>query len=175
MTSTALDEYRNSGEFNFTPSYKSSNPIQPKIFLFLHIAKCGGMDFSTGIIQSLKISRELYGHKIFGGRADHEDEFQHGIYMHFNTLDRSNQLSQYRGLISTMLGYNYVKKLISSQHIITILRNPLNRLLSWYSYQCMRSNQKPNLNDFQVFYKDKANINMMQKAVNKNLSGASLE
>jgi hypothetical protein len=96
----------------------------PKLSLFLHIQKTAG----TSVVNTVQ---EYYGDNLISHRnySPHKpDEFRH------------------TGFVSGHFGYGYAQHLMKSRYCFTFLRDPAERVLSFY-YFCLRSNPE----DFAVY------------------------
>lgn len=98
--------------------------LMPQLALFLHIQKTAG----TSVIH---IFQKFY-----------ENSFiSHNSY----SMYKPQELFQ-TGFISGHFGYDYAKKFLENRYCFTFLRDPIDRVLSFY-YFCLRSNP----DEFEVY------------------------
>lgn len=86
--------------------------------LFLHIQKTAG----TSVVEA---ARRFYGENNFISHLDY-----HG--------HRPHEFKE-KGFVSGHFGYEYARELMNTRYSFTFLRNPVERVLSFY-YFCRRSN-----------------------------------
>lgn len=90
--------------------------------IFLHIQKTAGSSI-------IKLARSLYG----------EDMVSHGEY-----IGKSHAILDDISFVSGHFGYVYAQPLMESRHCFTFLRNPVDRILSFYFFgRSRKPNQYP--------------------------------
>jgi len=66
-------------------------------------------------------------------------------------------------LIASHHPFGFHTKFAQQFKLITILRDPYRRVLSSYTYECMRANVPPSAPDFETMFRDEENRNVMVK------------
>jgi len=97
----------------------------PRQSLFLHIQKTAG----TSVVKSVS---ENYGHDLIS---------------HLDYWTLSSDDIQRVGFISGHFGYDYARQFMKDRYSFTFLRNPVERVLSFYHYACKEADNY----DYEVF------------------------
>ena len=126
----------------FLPSYyKSNNFILKNSIYFMHIPKCGGTTIDhifaklSSILQNFELQKYTY-------KSIHNKKFFYDINLHKKNT-----------FISGHLDFDFTK---SSKNIFkcSIVRNPLDRVISHYKYSVFKKNLIPLKYTFEDFLKD---------------------
>ncbi len=146
---------------SFTPSLIRQIPDAPKFYTFIHIQKCAGIDFELPYKAALKYHCKMNNKFSYTSRADDEGTFKNIITSFQEIQTKSYNCNQMHGILASHLGIKrlFKEKIVPKDHVITILRPPIERLLSLFSYNCMRANRLPELDEFMDFISQPDNIN----------------
>ena len=156
----------------FIPSYLSEQSPPVETLLFLHIPKCGGISLMHNLNQSLIYAYSGSQVQPLTGRVDDQENLSillQGI------AQAGIDFGQTPAIFTSHLPLQDLKKINPKGRPFTLLRDPIDRLLSEYSYDCMRADRLPAVDDFLVFSRKEANKNIMQKMINGAQSGQQLE
>jgi len=126
-------------------------------FYIYHLPKTG----ATTVYSSLRSSFETHFKILQNGIPNY-------IPPHIERIDDARALEVERfpltsALIASHHPYGFHKKFTQSFKLITVLRDPYRRVLSSYTYDCMRRGVLPNTEGFIAFFRSEENRNMMTK------------
>ncbi len=153
----------------FVPSLVRQTPDNSKFYTFLHIPKCGGVDFEFSYKKALYSYCHVNKKVFYIDRSDNEESFR-------NTLKNVNEIqskgydcNRIYGILTSHLGIKRLSEepIIPMDNIITILRNPVDRLISSFSYTCMRANKIPTLDELDRHIALSENINKISFLLDK--------
>lgn len=149
------------GKFYF--SYDELPPVPPQPVFFYHVPKTGGISLFYALRGSaLSVAQavpQLPVPKIV--KWDDVDELQQ-----FDNLNVAKDT-----MLISHLSYGAHKQLGDANFsLVTVLREPVSRIVSHYCYLCMRSDTLPSIAGLEKFYRDPANINCMVKQLSPDSS-----
>jgi len=150
----ALSNYNNNISFiESTPNH--NNIIKP--LFFYHIPKTGGISFSN----SLSISAHSAFNRI---QVEVNPSFDVPVV---DRVDEKTQIdasgTKSINFLCGHVKWGWHERCDSDFHFSTIIRSPIDRVLSDYNYHCMREQRKPNREEFIEFFRDENNINVSCK------------
>ena len=148
---------------SFIPSLVRQTPDPPRFYTFLHIPKCAGIDFELPYKTALTYHCNKNKKPAFTARADDEAAFENTLTSIQAILSKGFDFNQCHGIIASHLGIKRLSRenIVPKDHIITILRHPVDRLISLFNYNCMRANKPPLLDDFNDFITREDSINQI--------------
>ncbi|WMN59389.1 sulfotransferase family 2 domain-containing protein [Pseudoalteromonas xiamenensis] len=127
---------------NHLNAKKDSTPV-----FFYHVEKSGGITFSNTLGFSLQ-SKNMHAYRI-----DIDEELER-LKIHAPKLS----------LISTHSKFGVHSELnLTKLRLVTFLREPFARVLSDYTYTCMRASEKPSLEGFGKHFRQPRLHNLMTK------------
>ncbi len=133
-----------------------SETVKVKPVLFYHLPKCGGMTIyalASATWQMICQFKDMPPPRV--DRCD--DEYA-----------ESNLRGVPYTFIAAHLPYGLHNRLSGSPMLMTVLRDPVQRVCSAYGYNCMRKNQKTDISGLAGFAADQKNTNLMTKLLSGN-------
>ncbi|AWL11691.1 hypothetical protein HMF8227_01210 [Saliniradius amylolyticus] len=151
---------------HFLRSFQGVTPLDKPIF-FYHVPKTGGISLTnifqlSGHLQNLLAKgRPLQylsaGAQVrLGGQSD-MDSLLAQLRQHPNA-----KCSWLSGHVS----FGMHKQFPQPVELVTIVRDPVKRVKSSYTYQCMRAQEQPSVEGFKAFIAEPDNQNLMVKQLN---------
>ena len=143
-------------KYSFFPSYPAVK-VPDKPVLFYHMPKCGGMTIYAVASASWQMMCQFTG-------------------MAQPTIDRcDDKVAEYNlrnrdyTFIAAHQPYGLHNRLSGSPMLMTVLRDPVQRICSAYGYHCMRESRQADISGFLSFANNKKNSNIMTKLLSGNM------
>ena len=152
MLNSFLQKYNRAGNFIVSRVEHSEPPTLP--VFFYHLPKTGGISFSTSLAYAWK----EHGAENLISRIGNEQ--------HLNAIN--NQVIQGKDVklvSSSNLNYGAHKRISTKFNLVAFFREPYSRIISHYSYLCMRERKIPKEKEFREFFTDIENVNLMTKRI----------
>tara|TARA_B100000614_G_scaffold137988_1_gene122755 strand:+ start:522 stop:1391 length:870 start_codon:yes stop_codon:yes gene_type:complete len=145
----------------------------------LHIKKCAGIDFELSYKTALEIHCRRENKLFFGARADDENTLKKMVGTMKDHQSKGVDFEKIYGIFTSHMGIKRLNQetVIPKTNLMTILRPPVDRLISLFNYNCMRSNTPPQKNDFNDFISQPEQINQISHLLSEkdNLSVDAIE
>ena len=154
----------------FIPSYRdlSADSHNNASYFFCHIPKCGGIDFELPIRNSLLVRKlEPWGIADIGclsGRVD-SDALVSQLNQRLATL--SGKVVNFHSSHQGLKHYEQLR-LPANTHLLTFVRDPLERSLSHFCYLAMRQKANVSMSLFRDYYRRKEQQNAIFKSLTSN-------
>jgi hypothetical protein len=147
---------------NFYSSLQDVNRDVIKPLFLYHVPKTGGMSFQTAIECGQRNLRAVLDAK---GIKDPIPG-----YGRIGTLQEMKDLphSFFYFLVSHLPYGAHLHTDVTDFQLMSIFRDPIDRIKSAFTYQCMRQNQIPNEKRFVEFFQQQDNINLFCKSLHPN-------
>lgn len=145
----------------FYKSFVNSSVDNTKPTFFYHIKKTGGMSlYYSTCLPASSLNQTLI-------------PSEYTRILKCDTAEGLEELSKVpisgKSLILSHLPYGSHNNICTDFHLATILRAPYKRVLSHYTYNCMREQVNPNVEEFKKFYRDENMVNVMAKQLGSNV------
>ncbi|WP_140054560.1 hypothetical protein [Oceanospirillum sanctuarii] len=128
----------------FIPSYVQPVTRQDEKYLFHHIKKCGGMSIHSAITICMRLSIEAKAFpRTLIARCDEDRDWRALLNDYGDFLNRF--------FISSHNAGNHYNCLGSEIKRVSVFREPFDRALSYYQYDCMRQARQPVLSEFEDY------------------------
>ncbi len=129
--------------FKFVPSFKSENSLKlNKSIYFMHIPKSGGTTIDYIFVE---ISKVLNYFKF--------KKYKHNKKLLDTNKIKLNSINKTPYFISGHLNYNFTKN-IDNIYKCTVVREPIQRVVSHYKFKVFKKNITPNEYSFEQFIQD---------------------
>ncbi|ATC95522.1 sulfotransferase family 2 domain-containing protein [Pseudoalteromonas tunicata] len=140
---------------SFYRSYADLNELDDKATFFYHIPKTGGLSLYYALYLS------SIGQNKLPLNLNHTEVVKYDEAEFFEQIKAlpCNKKTFYASHFS----FPEHEKFDPAMNLMTIVREPFKRIVSSFTYYCMRHQKVPNIIDFVAFYKDEANQNVMSK------------
>ena len=130
-------------DFKFVPSFKSENSLKlNKSIYFMHIPKSGGTTIDYIFVE---ISKVLNYFKF--------KKYKHNKKLLDTNKIKLNSKNKTPYFISGHLNYNFTKN-IDNIYKCTVVREPIQRVVSHYKFKVFKKNITPNEYSFEQFIQD---------------------
>lgn len=130
-------------DFKFVPSFKSENSLKlNKSIYFMHIPKSGGTTIDYIFVE---ISKVLNYFKF--------KKYKHNKKLLDTNKIKLNSINKTPYFISGHLNYNFTKN-IDNIYKCTVVREPIQRVVSHYKFKVFKKNITPNEYSFEQFIQD---------------------
>jgi len=145
-------------KYNFIPSFDGNHLDNQPLIVFSHIPKSAGTSFNSAIIAA-------YGQKGV------ENCLVGRIYS-TNLLEIKDKITKFennglsvKGFISSTIPNITINTFNVPVRLITIIRGAVDRVISHYTYQCMREKTPSSISGLIEFYKSEDNQNVSCKTL----------
>lgn len=149
------------------PSFRQlGEDISGPPFMFFHIKKTGGVSVYSGLRQAFLEESKSKDKTVVVARVDDittDDSINvlKNVSAFMNRLERCT----YSGIVASHIPTEVMSRINQPFRLITVLRDPVSRLVSEYSYLCMRSSLAPDAWGFMSFAEKEENKNVMLKTL----------
>lgn len=147
----SLNKYNN--KISFIESTPNHNNVVKPLF-FYHIPKTGGISFANSLSNAA-----LYAFNRIKNEVNPSFEFPI-----IGRVDETTQVDKFGNkpinFICGHVKWGWHERCKSDFHFSTIVRSPVDRVLSDYSYHCMREQRQPSREEFIKFFRNEKNINV---------------
>jgi len=126
-------------------------------FYIYHLPKTGATTVYSSLRSSFGTHFKILQNGIPGYRPPHVDRIDEARALEVECFPLPN------ALIASHHPYGFHKKFTNQFKLITVLRDPYRRVLSSYTYDCMRQDILPSPEGFVELYRSEENRNMMTK------------
>lgn len=156
-----------SGRYGCSPSWTPPSAEPPASLFFYHIPKTGGLSFWLAMLHAFVQGWPAAWPQRKIGRLDAPLP----AYVDDASPDRIIPGSFI--FAASHHGYGLHRLLGPGVRLTTMLRDPYSRVVSDYSYTCMRGNRAPSPHDFQSFFRAPENRNRMTRQIGATWPAAS--
>ena len=151
LDTTATEICRLSRERNlsFFPSAISHGEQPKRAIFFYHCPKTGGMTINHALQHALACLSAVQQQNLFLGRVDDIN------------VPPGKRVAKPSAFVATHLPFGAHRKIGQEFDLITVLRDPVARVVSGYTYTCMRQDKKPDPGEFREYLALPENVNGM--------------
>jgi|GEM_PF-2218341 len=133
-------------------------PITDKGLFFYHIPKTGGLTFYYALRFAFEMKNHLKGGGLLTSRIE-RDLPDRRLYLHEKEPFQPpmNLRESPWGFIATHEPFGLHDLFSRNFFLTTIVRDPVSRVASEYTYSCMRADTMPNESDFEKYFRAEEN------------------
>jgi hypothetical protein len=151
----------------FIASYIQTNndSLEERVpYFFFHIPKSAGMSLFGGLSSTYQIYNKSLSYKSLAVRAD--DKVQHkNIIDELKKFFNNKKKGELGGIIASHIPNYILQKINHPFKFITVLRDPVDRVISAFTYDCMRNSTEPSKSRLIEFINDESNRNISVKTL----------
>jgi hypothetical protein len=133
----------------FFESKANHSEWQKRALFFYHCPKTGGMTIVHALQHALSCLTAVQSQELFLGRLDSLDP------------PPGTRVALPSAFVATHLPFGTHRKIAQDFDLMTVVRDPVARLTSGYTYACMRRGERPDPAGFRGFFTAPQNVNEM--------------
>ncbi len=138
----------------FYKSYMGHRQANIKPVFFYHVKKTGGMSINYSLLSAQLINGKLPPlRQVYSYKYDNVAEQQRLLQEPLTSTS----------MVMSHLNFGAHAAFKETFDLVTLLRDPFKRVLSNYTYSCMRKQQKPSLGGFETYFNAPEHINVMNR------------
>ncbi len=149
-------------DLTFYQSWASHSDRQERAVLFYHCPKTGGITVDYALSRALACVDAISRQGLFIGRLDDLK------------VPPGKKVGTPAAFVATHDPFGMHRKLAQDFDLVTLVREPAARVTSHYTYQCMRGDLRPRIDDFRGFYGADENANVMVRQLSGKPKGATV-
>lgn len=161
-TAAKIRRFAQGRNLSFFESSANHSEQQKRGLFFYHCPKTGGMTITYALQHALSCLSSVQKQKLFLGRIDNISP------------PPGQRVAMPSAFVVTHLPFGTHQKIAQNFDLMTVLRDPVARVTSGFTYSCMRRGEKPRPDRFRHFFTAPENINVMVQQLSGGEDGRAL-